>query len=119
MVRAGFMLLIVGAGLAACPSKPPSSNGGGSGSGGGSGAGACEGLRDKVLALYRAEAQAKEPERVDEATADNTAMVLGECAKNPGRVQPCLTNAPSVEIIERTCLAPLDDEGSEGEALRK
>lgn len=101
----------------ACPSKP------GTGTGTGSGVitqppgplpAACQAQRGKVEQLYRAEAQAKEPSRVEEAVADNTAMVMNDCAKQPDVVAGCLGKASSVADLESRCLAPLDDEGTEG-----
>lgn len=105
--------------VAAC-----SGNGGGKGPGGGgpgtgsTAAGTCADLRAKVEQLYRADAEAKDPKRVDEAVADNTAMVMGDCAKQPAKIAPCVGAATTVEAMEK-CLGPLDDEGTEGEALRK
>ena len=75
----------------------------------------CDGARDKIEGLYRAEAQAKEPKRVDEAVADNTAMVLADCKKAPDRVVPCLAAAQTLADIETKCVKQLDDDGSEGE----
>ncbi|MCW5804376.1 MAG: hypothetical protein KIT31_18540 [Deltaproteobacteria bacterium] len=100
--------------VAAC-----SGNGGKGPAGTGSTAAAtCADVRAKVEQLYRADAQAKEPQRVDEAVADNTAMVMGDCAKQPAKIAPCVGTATTVEAMEK-CLGPLDDEGTEGEALRK
>jgi hypothetical protein len=79
---------------------------------------ACADVRGKVEQLYRAEAQIKEPKRIDDAVADNTAMVMGDCAKQPGKIAPCVFAAVDVPAIEK-CLGPLDDEGTDGEALRK
>ncbi len=77
--------------------------------------GACGDARGKVEQLYRAEAQQKEPKRVDEATADNTHMVMTDCAKDPARIAPCLQKAATVAELEKSCLIPLDEEGTEGE----
>ncbi len=117
MMRCALLVLL----LAGCPSKPPTTTGTGTGSGSGTPPAndACGRVRAKVEAMYRAEAQQKEPERVEEAVRDNTEMVMGECAKNPAAIEPCVANAQAIDIIEKTCLAPLDEEGSEGEALRK
>jgi hypothetical protein len=79
----------------------------------------CDQVKPRVEQLYRAEAQAKEPKRVDESVADNTAMVMKDCAKDPGKTVPCLGRAASVAELEKQCLIPLDDEGTEGEALGK
>ncbi len=98
----------------ACPSKPSPQGAGASGSG----LGRCEDVRTKVEQLYRSEAQAKEPKRVEEAVADNTAMVLHDCAKAPDAVISCLHTATSVIELERACLAAIDDEGSEGDVLK-
>jgi hypothetical protein len=78
----------------------------------------CERVRSKVERLYRAEAEEREPTRVPEAIADNTQMVMNDCARDP-KVGDCVETASSVAEIERTCLIPLDPEGSEGEALAK
>lgn len=75
----------------------------------------CDSAKPKVEALYRAEAQAKEPKRVDEAVADNTAMVLADCAKQPDKAVPCLAKVQTVAELEKDCLIPLDPEGTEGE----
>jgi hypothetical protein len=99
----------------ACPSKQGRApNGGGSGGGGSA---TCDSIRGKVEALYRAEAEATEPERVAEAVADNTTMVMNDCARAPARVTACVGRVGSVAELEKTCLIPLDDEGTEGEAL--
>ncbi len=106
----------------ACPSKQSagaSTSGSGTqtgSAGGGPPAGGCESIRAKVEGLYRTEAQAKEPARVDEAVADNTAMVLGDCAKNPGPITTCVQAAANLKDVE-ACLPQLDDEGSEGDHL--
>src|SRR5512140_971489 len=106
----------------ACPSKPATHQTGGTGSAGGSAtvtsATTCDGVKSKVEALYRAEAQQKEPNRVDEAVSDNTTMVMNDCTKDPGKLVPCLNRATTIAEIEKSCLIPLDDEGTEGEAKR-
>jgi hypothetical protein len=99
----------------------------GSGSVGGSGGTAppvanartCDDVKSRVEQMYRGEAQLKEPKRVDEAVADNTAMVMRDCAKDPAKTVPCLAAAASVTELEKQCLIQLDDEGTEGEALTK
>jgi hypothetical protein len=80
-------------------------------------ASACEAARAHVAELYRTEAGAKEPGRADEATADNVAMALADCAKDPGTRAACLAAAQSVADIEHKCVAPLDDDGTEGTSL--
>jgi hypothetical protein len=99
----------------ACPSK--SSQGPGSGSAVVTGNG-CDGIRAKVESLYRTEAQQKEPKRVDEAVADNTAMVMTDCAKEPDKVAPCVAKAETIAEIEKSCLIPIDEEGTEGDKLK-
>ena len=93
----------------------------GSGTGTPPAAATCSGAQPKIEQLYRDEATAKQeaPERVAEAVADNTAMVMAECAQAPDRVAPCAMRVATAAELEKQCLAPLDDEGSEGEALRK
>jgi hypothetical protein len=78
----------------------------------------CDDMRAKVAELYRHDAQAKEPTRVDDATADNAQMVMNDCKRDP-KVLPCLAQAGTVEEIEKRCLIPLDPEGSEGEGLKR
>jgi hypothetical protein len=75
----------------------------------------CDEVRGRVEQLYRGEAQAKEPKRVEDAVADNTAMVLRDCATDPARFVPCIAAAKSVAELEKQCVVPLDDEGTEGE----
>lgn len=117
MTRAGRLAVAAVAALLACAC----SGKGGTTVGGGEGSGVrpCEGIRAKVERLYRAEAEAKEPKRVDEAVADNTTMVMNDCAKAPAKVAACVNDAASVADLEKKCLVPLDDEGTEGEALRR
>jgi hypothetical protein len=76
-------------------------------------------VKPRVEQLYRVEAQSKEPKRVDEAVADNTTMAMNDCAKDPGKLVPCLARVPTAAALEKECLIPLDDEGTEAEALRK
>lgn len=79
----------------------------------------CDDVKARVEQMYRGEAQIKEPKRVDEAAADNTAMVMRDCAKDPAKTVPCLASAGSVAELEKQCLVQLDDEGTEGEGLAK
>ena len=81
----------------------------------------CDAAKKKVGELYRAEAVANndKPERVEEAVADNTAMVMNECVKAPKLVVDCIGRVKTAGDLEKQCLAQLDEEGSEGEALRK
>ena len=109
--------------LVACSSssKPPTTTNG-SGSGGPPPvAGTCDTVKPKIEKLYRAEATANKetPERIAEAVADNTTMVMAECAKSPAKVSACIDHSETAADLEKQCLAPLDNEGTEGEALRK
>ena len=79
----------------------------------------CEDVKPRIEQLYRVEAQSKEPKRVDEAVADNTTMAMNDCAKDPAKLVPCFASVPTVAALEKECLIPLDDEGTEAEALRK
>lgn len=115
-----FSLVIITIVACACPNKA-AKTGGGSGSGSAvlpPATGGCDGAKAKVEALYRAEAEAKEPKRVAEAVADNTTMVMAECAKSPAKVSACIDGAATLKDLETTCLPQLDDEGSEGDALK-
>jgi len=80
----------------------------------------CDGIRAKIEQLYRADATAhagktNDPQRIDEAVADNSRMVANDCAKAPDKVAPCVVKATTVAEIEKTCLIQLDDEGTEAE----
>src|SRR5260221_8953996 len=123
-MKAWFVVMTLFA--CACPSKPATHVGTGSGSSAGSGTGdstvvppgnptTCDGAKAKVEALYRAEAQQKEPKRVDEAVADNTTMVMNDCGKAPAKVLPCLNKVTTRPQMEKQCLIPLDEEGTEGD----
>ena len=104
----------------ACPSKPSAVTAGSAAPVSGSGVPAveattCDGVKPRVEAMYRAEAQQHEPKRVDDAVADNTTMVMNDCAKDP-KLIACLAKVATVAELEKTCLIPLDDEGTEGGA---
>ena len=108
----------------ACPSKTTPGSGGGGGSAAGSAAPVtsvapvtattCDGVKPRIEAMYRAEAQQKEPSRVEEAVSDNTTMVMNDCAKD-NKLVACLAKVATIAELEKTCLIPLDDEGTEGE----
>jgi hypothetical protein len=102
----------------ACSSKQGTGVGRGTGPGGArpvDQARTCDDVKPRIAQLYRDEARGKPPKRVDEAVADNTAMVMNDCAKDPATVVPCLAGVTSVAELERHCLIALDDEGSEGD----
>ena len=109
--------------LGACSSTHGTGPGGGSGSAPPppvtANAKTCDDVKPRVEQMYRGEAQVKEPKRVDEAVADNTAMVMTDCARDVAKLVPCLAKAGSIAELEKQCLVQLDDEGTEGEALRK
>jgi hypothetical protein len=42
-------------------------------------------------------------------------MVMNDCTKDPGKFVPCLAKVATVADLEKTCLVPLDDEGTEGD----
>jgi hypothetical protein len=46
-------------------------------------------------------------------------MVMNDCAKDPAKVSRCVGAVASVPELEKKCLVQLDDEGTEGEALRR
>ncbi len=118
-------LVVVTIVACACPSKSTKTGAGSNAGSAGSGssvtppATGCEGARAKVEGLYRAEAQVREPKRVLEAVADNTSMVMAECAKDPAKVSACIANAATVADLEATCMPKLDDEGTEGDTLKR
>jgi len=118
------LLALLAATACACPGKhatavgEPGSGGSASGSAADPGAPAtCAGIRAKVEALYRAEAQRLEPTRVEAAVADNTTMVMNDCARDAARVAPCVARVTSVVDLEHQCLIPLEPEGTEGKEL--
>jgi hypothetical protein len=125
-MRRIWLVVVLAAACSGSDKAPatPTGAGGGGGSGnpsapaGGPMPAECASARGKVEALYRAEAQQKEPKRVDQAVADNTAMALADCAREPGKRAPCMAGAATVAQLERDCLIPLDPEGTEGEASR-
>lgn len=79
----------------------------------------CAEAQPRIAQLYRAEAQARDPKRVDEAVADNTAMVMRHCAQTPDQVAACVATAANTEELEARCLPPLDDEGSEADVATR
>jgi hypothetical protein len=103
-----------------------SSSGGGTGPGTGSGSGSgkpvvgdpatCDAIEAHVEDLYRAAAE--RTKMTDGEVADNVAMVLRDCKAAPDRVVACVKKATAVAQLESQCLAPLDDQGSEGEQFK-
>jgi hypothetical protein len=120
----------------ACKSRGAGGTGNGTGTATGTGTGTgkpgdCEGIRANVEALYRAAAEAdvkasakdgddpaKLQAAIDEQTADNLAMVMTDCAADPGRVAACAAKARNVAELEASCLIPIDDTGSEGDQFK-
>ena len=132
MKLAGWLVVVGVAAQTACACKGSGSGGGtGPGTGTGSGTGvddasACDGQAEHVRGLYEA-AAARVPTGTPMPTAtatagtevaDNVAMVMAECKAAPARVVPCLREDTADAQLERTCLAPLDDEGREGQIFR-
>ncbi|MBK9032016.1 MAG: hypothetical protein IPL61_11930 [Myxococcales bacterium] len=116
--------LALSLGVVACGCKGGSATKPGPGTGTGTGTptgtggdpAACDGIAAHVTELYQA---AAERTKMTEAeVADNVAMVLAECKTSADRVVACVTKATAVTQLESSCLAPLDDEGSEGERFR-
>ncbi|MEZ4368148.1 MAG: hypothetical protein R2939_17985 [Kofleriaceae bacterium] len=106
----GALGLVVACGGSRAPEPPPTGSGD---------VAACEAQRAHLEAIYRVDAEAREPERVEAAVADNVAMVLIECRSAPARVAPCVAGAADAAAVEARCLTPLDDEGSEGDQFRE
>jgi hypothetical protein len=106
----------------ACPNKQTAGPSTGSGTGGSgevtppvTNANTCDEVKPRIEQLYRAEGQTREPKRVEDFVADNTAMVMADCAKDPARFVPCIASAPTVADLEKQCTVPLDDEGTEAD----
>ena len=121
MKRWLVVVAVVAAGCSGKPKTAPTTQGSGSNVAvvtPPSSAKTCDEVKPRVEGMYRAEAQANEPKRVDEATADNTAMVMKDCATDPAKFVPCLAKVPTVAELEKQCLVPIDDEGTEGEARK-
>ena len=118
MKVAVFLCVALAAG--ACGRKPEPGTGAGTGTGTGR-TSDCADVRGHVEALYRAEAEAlaaaDDQANVEEMVADNTTMVMNDCAAQPDRVAPCAAAATTVAALEADCLIPLDEEGSEGDHL--
>ena len=99
----------------ACPTKQA-----GAGTTGGTGSGSgvtptltgCDANTAKVQGLYRTE-----PKTTDELIADNTAMVMAVCRRDPGKVSACIASVTTVVDLEAQCLPKLDEEGSEADVL--
>jgi hypothetical protein len=81
--------------------------------------GPCDAVRARVEQLYRAEAKDQEPARIDAAVTDNTTMMMNDCAQAPDKVAACIAAATTVKELEARCLAPIDDEGTEGDKLAR
>jgi hypothetical protein len=112
MNRLRMICVVVGIVLvSACACKSGSKDTG-PGDGHGTGAARCDAIQQHVADLYRAEATG---ETIEEQVADNTQMVLNDCAEQPDKVAPCAAKATTVADLEQRCLIPLDAEGTEGD----
>ena len=117
MARASLIAAVALVGIAACGCRQGGAGSGSSGTGSGGAPGlspACAGIRDHLTALYRSDAEGREPNRIEQATADNVAMALRECGRQP-EFASCADKATSASSLERDCFAAPDDEGSEGD----
>jgi hypothetical protein len=103
---------------AAAPGGDGSAHGPASGTGTAAGTG-CAAVRGKIEQLYRTEATGREPSRVNEAVADNTAMAMADCAKDPARFTACIAAVTTAAELDARCLLPIDDEGTEGDKLAR
>ena len=74
----------------------------------------CDAVMPHLRVIYMAEAQAREPTRVEEAVADNVAMSMAQCRRQP-EFAACANRATDVQQLETGCFPALDDEGSEGD----
>jgi hypothetical protein len=99
--------------LGACACKSKKDTGGG---GTGTGDATCDAIKTHVEKLYRAEASG---DNIDEQVADNTQMVMNDCAAAPDKVARCAKGATNVADLETRCLIPLDQEGSDGDRFGK
>jgi hypothetical protein len=120
MKLAAWVVVIAVTADAACACKGSGSGGTGPGTGAGPGTGvvdasACDGQAGHVRDLYQALAGRTDLTAVE--IDDNVAMVMAECKAAPARVVPCLTKVTAVAPLEATCLAPLDDEGRDGQVF--
>jgi hypothetical protein len=110
MKRLVVLVLLAGC---ACGKKDGTGPNGGGGNGTGTGTGTgnvadCEAVKAHVETLYAG----------SETAADDVAMVMKDCAENPGLVAGCARNAKTAADLEQRCLIPLDDEGSEGDRFK-
>ena len=106
MKRALFAIVLAACGAKTKPVGP----------GPGTGAITCADATANVTALYQAEAKATDQATHDPTFVDdNVAMVIKDCAADPVKVAPCAKVAPSVAELEKQCLIPLDEEGTEGD----
>lgn len=105
-------LLIVACGGA----TKPSGKGTGTGTGTGTSQDVCGAAVANARTLYEAEAKATDQATHDPSYVDdNVAMVAKDCAQDPAHVALCARGAASVAALEKDCLVPLDEEGTEGE----
>ncbi|MCE9578036.1 MAG: hypothetical protein K8W52_33205 [Deltaproteobacteria bacterium] len=120
----GSLAIVASLFLAACGCAPkkgtdPGTGSAGSGSAGSGNAADCEAARANVTALYQSQSTVGNAAKNATFVADNVAMVMTDCAADPAKVAACAAAAKSVADLERDCLLPIDDEGSEGDRLTK
>jgi hypothetical protein len=111
MKRLLVLVLLAGCACGKKDGTGPGGGGGGGGTGTGTGTGTaadCEAVKPHVEELYAGA----------ETAADDVAMVMKDCAADPGRVAACARDAKTAADLEQRCLIPIDDEGSEGDRFK-
>jgi hypothetical protein len=106
-----LVVLVLLAGCACGKKDGTGPGGGGTGTGTGTGTGVeadCDAVKPHVEELYAG----------TETAADDVAMVMKDCAENPGLVAGCAKSAKTAADLEQRCLIPIDDEGSEGDRFK-
>ena len=73
--------------------------------------GPCAEVADTVRALYSTE-RSGNAELDAELLEANVHMVLADCETDAARFSACIRRAGTVEALERDCLVPLADDGS-------
>ena len=78
---------------------------------------ACAAIRQPLQVAYAADSKDEAELANGAVVADNIAMMMRECELAPTRVIGCVNTHRVAAEITQLCTSPIDDAGSEGQAL--
>lgn len=117
MLRSLMRKMFVGITLTVIAACHPKNSGPTATPGGDSRGPGCAAIRQPLQVAYSAVPAGHAGQPNAEVVADNVAMMMRECDLAPAHVIACVNAHPVAAEITQLCTAPIDDNGSEGNAI--